>query len=106
MLKNKIKILFINAGTVDYGGISTFLINYIKYFDFSKFEVHIAVHGFDNGPRAQLLINKGCIFHQLPIKSKSYFQWKQEYNHLLTKYKFDIVYANADAGNGALLKIA
>ena len=53
-----------------------------------------------------MLINKGCIFHQLPIKSKSYFQWKQEHNHLLKKYKFDVVYANADAGNGPLLKIA
>lgn len=106
MSMNKIRILFVNGGTVDYGGIATFLINYIKYFDFNEFEVHIAIHGSDNGPRAHELISKGCIFHQLPIKSKSYFQWKQEYNYLLKKYKFDIVYANADAGNGPLLKIA
>lgn len=103
---NKIRILFVNGGTVDYGGIATFLINYIKYFDFNEFEVHIAVHGSDNGPRAHELISRGCIFHQLPIKSKSYFQWKQKYNYLLKKYKFDIVHANADAGNGPLLKIA
>lgn len=102
----KIKILIVNGGTVDYGGISAFIINYIKYFSFDEFEVHIAVHGTSNGPRAYELINKGCIFHQLPVKSKSYLKWKKEYIDLLKKYNFDIVHANADAGNGPLLKIA
>lgn len=103
---SKIKILFINGGTVDYGGISTFLINYINYFNFNEFEVHIAVHGDNNGSRSQELLNKGCIFHQLPVKSKAYFKWKKEYKNLLRENKFDIVHANADAGNGPLLKIA
>lgn len=103
---SKIKILFINGGTVDYGGISTFLINYINYFNFNEFEVHIAVHGDKNGSRSQELLNKGCIFHQLPVKSKAYFKWKKAYKNLLRENKFDIVHANADAGNGPLLKIA
>ena len=103
---SKIKILFINGGTVDYGGISTFLINYINYFNFNEFEVHIAVHGDNNGSRSQELLNKGCIFHQLPVKSKAYFKWKKEYKNLLRENKFDIIHANADAGNGPLLKIA
>lgn len=103
---SKIKILFINGGTVDYGGISTFLINYINYFNFDEFEVHIAVHGTNNGPRSQELLNKGCIFHQLPVKSKAYFKWKKAYKNLLRENKFNIVHANADAGNGPLLKIA
>ena len=33
----KIKVLFVNGGLMDYGGISSFIINYLSYFDFEKF---------------------------------------------------------------------
>lgn len=103
---SKVKILFVNGGTVDYGGISTFLINYIKYFDFNEFEVHIAVHGDSDGPRASELKKRGCIFHRLPVKSKNYFKWKKELTILLQSLNFDIIHSNADAGNGPILKLA
>ena len=45
---SKIKILFINGGTVDYGGISTFLINYINYFNFNaKFMKNVATRSLN-----------------------------------------------------------
>jgi len=102
----KIKILFVNGGLMDRGGISSFICNYLKCFDFDKFEVYIAVHGFGIGQRDDELKLMGCHIYNLPIKSKSYFKWKKSLKKLLLDENIDIIHANADAGNGPILKIA
>ena len=48
---------------------------------------------------------RDSIYH-LPIKSQSYHKWKGEVLKLLRLKKYDIIHANADAGNGPILKIA
>lgn len=102
----KIKVLFINGGLMDRGGISSFICNYLKYFDFEKFDVHIAVHGNGIGQRDDELRKLGCIITNLPVKSNSYIKWKTELKKLFIEEKFDLVHSNADAGNGPILKIA
>ncbi|MBS6939672.1 MAG: glycosyltransferase [Lachnospiraceae bacterium] len=102
----KIKIMFVNGGLMDRGGISSFICNYLKYFDLEKFEVLIAVHGEGKGQRDEELEIKGYRIINLPIKSKSYTNWKTALRKVLTEENIDIIHANADAGNGPILKIA
>lgn len=102
----KIKVLFVNGGLMDCGGISSFIINYLSYFDFEKFEVDIAVHGNQIGSRDKEIERFDCNIYHLPIKSQSYHKWKGEVLKLLKLKKYDIIHANADAGNGPILKIA
>ena len=102
----KIRILFVNGGLMDHGGISMFIINYLKYFDFNKFEVDIAVHGKKRGSNDKELEKLGCKIFSLPIKSKHFIKWKKELIRLIFEGNYDIVHSHADAGNGPVLKIA
>lgn len=102
----KIKILFVNGGLMDRGGISMFIINYLKYFDFSKFEVNVAVHGYNDGSNDNEIKKMGCKIFNLPIKSKNYIKWKKELTTLLVAGDYDLIHSNVDAGNGPILKIA
>lgn len=103
---NKIKILFINGGIMDRGGISSFICNYLKYFNFNIFEVHVAVHGDLVGSRNMDIERLGCKIYYLPIKSKSFIKWTKELTDIMEINQYDIVHSNADAGNGLILKIA
>lgn len=103
---NKIKILLVNGGLMDRGGISSFICNYLKNFDFEIFDITIAVHGNKVGSRDNELEKVGCKIIYLPIKSKSYLQWKKSLSNAIVNGNFDIIHANADAGNGPILKIA
>lgn len=100
----KYKILFINGGLMDYGGISSFIYNYVSHFDLNKFQIDIAVHGLGDGMRDEDLLKIGCRIFHLPIKSQNYFAWKKALLKLVLNDQYDIIHANADAGNGAILK--
>lgn len=102
----KIKILIVNGGIMDRGGISAFILNYLKHFDFNVFCVDILVHGNEPAERDNEVKECGCKLYRLPKKSSHYFEWKRGLKNLLEINRYDIIHANADAGNGLILEIA
>lgn len=102
----KIKILFVNGGTMDYGGISTFLCNYLSFFNYDQFDVSVAVHGTEKGPRSKEIELLGCKVTILPVKYKNFVEWKKSINNLFDNGNYDIIHANADTGNALILKYA
>lgn len=99
-------MLIVNGGTMDRGGIAAFILNYLKYFDFNKFSIDILVHGIEPGERDCEAEDCGCNIYRLPKKSSNYFKWKKELKKIFKANNYDIVHANADAGNGLILEIA
>lgn len=91
---------------MDRGGIAAFILNYLKYFDFDIFSVDILVHALESAERDCEVEKLGCNLYRLPSKSQSYNGWKKGLKEIIKKNKYDIIHANADAGNGPILKIA
>lgn len=106
LFMKKVRILFINGGLMDRGGISSFLINYISTFDLSKFDIMLAVHGYEKGQRDFEIKKLGIPIINLPIKNKHPLEWRKTLLNLFKKKQFDIVHANCDAGNGPILHLA
>lgn len=91
---------------MDFGGISSMIFNYVSNMNLNRLQVDIAVHGEEDAVRDDDLRKLGCKIYHLPIKSKNFLAWRKAYIDLFKCNHYDIVHANADAGNGPLLKLA
>ena len=67
-----IRILYINGGIMDRGGISTYMMNYYRNMDRSKIQIDFVVHGFEKGSFDDEIRSMGGIIYNIPVKSKNY----------------------------------
>lgn len=103
---NKIKILIVNGGIMDRGGISSFINNYYSLFDRKSFDIDIVQHtSNDHFTVVEYNLLK-CEIYSVISKSCNYRKWKKQMVRILSNKKYDIIHANADCGNGPLLKLA
>ena len=101
-----VKVLYVNGGLMDRGGISSFMINCFQNIDKDKVKIDFAVHGDREGDRDKEIIYAGSqIFHITP-KSVNYKKCQKELRAVLLKEKYDVVHSQMDAGNAFVLKIA
>lgn len=106
MDKKQLKILYVNGGLMDRGGVSSVMMNYYKHFDLTKIHVDFLVHGNEEGERdAEIIARNGRIF-RVPPKSKNPMKNYIKITEILKKEDYDIVHAHADSGNAYILKIA
>ena len=100
-MTKKIKILMINGGPMDLGGISMFMFNITKYIDSSRFDIHL----LSNGKSTNKSISRFKVF-EITSSSQNRKKHIEEYVYLLKKNKYDVVHSNADSMNFLYLYLA
>lgn len=100
------RILYINGGLMDQGGISTFMMNNYRKFDKKKIQVDFVVHGYEKGYYDDEILNNGGKIYNIPPKGKNYIKNILELKKILNPNVYKIVHSQMDAGNLTPLKIA
>lgn len=105
-MSNPIKVLYVNGGLMDRGGVSSVMMNYYLNIDRSRIHIDFLTHGYGEGVRDKEIIKNGGKIFTVPPKSKDYFKNTKMIRNILKKNHYDIVHSHADAGNAHILKIA
>ena len=101
-----VKVLNVNGGIMDRGGISSYMMNYYRHINKALIHMDFAVHGDSKGVYDGEIAASGSRLYHLPVKSKDFFGNIREFKKILKKGNYDIVHAHLDAGNAHILKIA
>ncbi len=107
MENEKIKILHVLGG-LNLGGAETFVMNFYKNIDKSKFQFDFVVHGNDKGIyEEEIEKNGGTIYHIPKYKVYNHFVYKKSWNELLKKYSdYKIIHGHVRSTASIYLKIA
>ena len=105
-MSKKVRVLYVNGGLMDRGGVSSVMMNYYMHIDSSQVQIDFLTHGYGEGIRDKEIINNGGKIFTVPPKSKNYFKNTKMIRNILKKNHYDIVHSHADAGNVHILKIA
>ena len=105
-MSKKVRVLFVNGGLMDRGGVSSVMMNYYMHIDSSQVQIDFLTHGYGEGIRDKKIIESGEKIFTVPPKSKNYFKNTKMIRNILKKNHYDIVHSHADAGNAHILKIA
>lgn len=101
-----IRILYVNGGIMNRGGIESYMMNYYRNIDRSKIQIDFVVHGFDKGVYDDEIKSMGGVIYNVPIKSKDYLGNKRELKKIFLSGKYKIVHSHMDAMNMVVLKLA
>ncbi len=100
------KILYVNGGVLDKGGISTYMMNFYRCFDKDKIHIDFLTQGSgENMYVGEIEANGGNVY-QIPSKSTNLIKNAILLYKIIKDGNYDIVHAHADAGNGFILYIA
>jgi glycosyltransferase involved in cell wall biosynthesis len=102
----KIKILIVYGGIMQYGGIEAFIMNYFRNLDLSKFQIDFVQHGVGNGVYDSEILNKNSKIFYVPTRSRHPIGNIKELKKIMQSSNYDIVYSHMDAANYYALKIA
>lgn len=104
-MSGPVRVLYVNGGSLDYGGISTVLLNYVGRFDRRTVAVDFLVHGEAPGPREEEALALGARVIHAPYRRADYFGNRRA---LLRAFSdgYDIVHAHMDGMNGYALALA
>lgn len=100
------KILYVNGGLLDKGGISSFIMNYFRNINHEEFVIDILTQGMGENLYIDEIKQEGGKVFQIPSKSSNIFVNLTELKRIMKFGGYDIVHAHADSGNGFILKIA
>lgn len=101
-----VRVLYVTGGPLDFGGISSYMLNYVSRFDREKVEVDFAVHGMEEGPREAETEKLGCRVHHVPYKRPDYSGNRSALLNLFASGGYDAVHAHMDGMNGYVLGLA
>lgn len=101
-----VNVLYVNGGPMDFGGITSYMINYYRHFERSKVHIDFIVHGMEKGPREQEVLDLGSKVYHVPVKSRDYLGNIHRLRNIFQTGKYSIVHAHMDAMNGLVLKEA
>lgn len=102
-----IRILYVNGGLMNRGGIESYMMNYYRNFDREKIQIDFAVHdagGF--GYYDEEIKRFGGRIYVLPQKSKHPFIYSSCLKKLLEHNDYKIIHTHMDAMGMWVLKIA
>lgn len=106
-MNTPIRILYVNGGLMNRGGIESMMMNYYRHFDRKRVQIDFAVHdagGF--GYYDEEIRNLGGRIFVLPKKSTHPFSYMLQLNALLRAGKYRIVHTHMDAMGTWVLKAA
>lgn len=101
-----IKILYVNGGTMDRGGVSTFMMNVYEKMHSEKIQIDFLVHTLSKGVRDEDILNLGGKIFRVPARGRNPLKNYRQIKQIMLNGKYDVVHAHADAGNSTILSIA
>lgn len=101
------RILYVNGGLMNRGGIESFMMNYYRHFDRSKIQIDFAVHdaGGEGFYDHEIESMGGHIFH-LPRKFTHPFSYANDLRKIINTGEYKIVHTHMDAMGAWVLKVA
>lgn len=102
-----IRILYVNGGLMNRGGIESYMMNYYRHIDRSQIQIDFIVHdagGF--GYYDEEIKSMGGKIFVLPQKSKHPFVYRKTLKSILESYDYKIIHTHMDAMGAWVLKIA
>ncbi|MBQ9408565.1 MAG: glycosyltransferase, partial [Clostridia bacterium] len=100
-----VRVLYVNGGTMDMGGISSYMMNYYRNIDRSKVSIDFLVHG-EGGIYDNEIVESGSQIYHVPTKRENIISNYRLIKHAIKAGKYDIVHCHMDTMNGYVLKIA
>ena len=101
-----IRVLYVNGGIMDRGGISAFMMNYYRHIDRTKIQIDFVVHGFKKGVFDDEIKQLGGEIYNVPIKSKDFLGNIKGLRKIFLSGKYKIVHSHMDAMGAVILKEA
>lgn len=101
-----IKILYVNGGTMDRGGVSTFMMNVYEKMHSENIQIDFLVHTLSKGVRDEDILNLGGKIFRVPARGRNPLKNYRQIKQIMLNGKYDVVHAHADAGNSTILSIA
>lgn len=102
-----IKILYVNGGLMNRGGIESYMMNYYRHFDHKIIQIDFIVHNAGGyGYYDEEIKNLGGQIFILPQKSKHPLSYKTQLKAILKKGNYKIIHTHMDAMGAWVLKIA
>lgn len=99
------RILYVSGGTLDNGGISSYMRNYYRHMDKEKIQIDFVVQGEKSTYDEEIQSAGGRVYH-LPTKRENLLAHDRELNRLLHAQEYQIVHAHMDGMNGFFLRKA
>lgn len=106
--KNKklIKILYVNGGSMDHGGITSYMMNFYRHFNLQSMHVDFLTQGEKENLYVDEIKKNGGTVYRIPNKGVSIVKNLKGLYTIMKSGGYDIVHAHADAGNAIVLAIA
>ena len=101
-----VRVLYVNGGILDMGGISSYMMNFYRHFDKSKIHIDFLTQGLGENMYIDELEREGSAVYQIPNKSTNFIKNIVMMYKIIKNGKYDIVHSHADAGNGIVLYVA
>lgn len=99
------RILYVSGGTIDNGGISSYMRSYYKNLDKEVLQIDFLVHG-EKSIHDDEILSQGGIIYYAPTKRKNFFENKRITTDILKSGKYRIVHSHMDGMNGLFLREA
>lgn len=106
MMEKPVKVLYVNGGIMNLGGIESFMMNYYRHIDREKIHIDFLVHGYEKGAYDDEIVAAGSKIYHVPIKSKHPIQYQRELRKIFSSGEYKIVHSHLDAMSGWVLKTA
>lgn len=103
---NPIRVLYVNGGIMDRGGISAYMMNYYRHIDRSKVQIDFVIHGFEKGVNDDEIRSTGGQIYNVPVKSRDYFGNTKALKKIFNSGIYKIIHSHMDAMSIVPLKVA
>ena len=106
-MDNFIRILYVNGGLMNRGGIESYMMNYYHHFDRTKIQIDFIVHNAGGyGYYDDEIKRLGGRIFVLPQKSKHPFTYTHQLKSIFKKNDYKIIHTHMDAMGAWVLKVA
>ncbi|MBD9144780.1 MAG: glycosyltransferase family 1 protein [Bacteroides clarus] len=102
-----VRILYVNGGLMNRGGIESYMMNYYRHFDRDKIQIDFVVHDAGGyGYYDEEIKAMGGRIFVLPQKSKHPLSYSRKLKRILIEGNYKIIHTHMDAMGAWVLKVA
>lgn len=102
--RNRLRVLHI-VGSMDPGGVETWLLNVLKYTDRDLLQFHFCTCGSKAGLYADEVVSLGGIVVRCP-KSSNLWSFRRSFRKMLREGKYDVIHSHVYLFSGLILRWA
>lgn len=101
-----IRILYVNGGPLNRGGIESYMMNYYRHFDRNNIQIDFVALDMKKSAYDDEILSLGGKVYYLPKKSKDYIGYLKGLKKIFMTGKYKIVHTHMDAMGMTVLKVA